>query len=76
MTVKDGVPVTVRAIDTVFASEPAVPVTVITAGPEAAEAPALKVRVLVPAALTGLNCAVTPDGSPDTVNATGELKPF
>jgi hypothetical protein len=75
-TANEGVPVTVRAISTVLMSEPAVPVTVTVAGPETAAAVAEKVTVLVPVALTGLTWAVTPAGRPDTVKATGELKPF
>jgi len=75
-TVKEGAPVTVRAIDTVFRSVPEVPVTVTVAGPEAADELAAKVKVLAPDAFAGLNWAVTPAGSPETVKATAELKPF
>ena len=74
--VKEGAPVTVREIGTVLISVPDVPVTVTVAGPEAADEPAAKVRVLVPEALTELNWAVTPAGSPETLKATAELKPF
>lgn len=75
-TVKEGVPVTVREIGAVLISVPDVPETMTVAGPEAADELAANVRVLVPEAVTALNWAVTPAGSPDTVKATGELKPL
>ena len=76
LTVKEGAPVTVREIETVLMSVPEVPVTMTVAGPETADELAAKVRVLVPEALTGLDWAVTPDGRPETLKATVELKPF
>ena len=62
-----GLTVSVKAV--VCVTDPAVPVTVIVAGPVAAAALAVSVRVVLQVAvqLAGLNEAVTPVGSPDTL---------
>jgi len=46
------------------------------AGPDAAEAPALSVRVLLPVVAVWLNEPVTPAGSPETLSETVPLKLF
>jgi hypothetical protein len=67
---------TVKPSVAVCVSDPDVPVTVTVALPVAAVLLALRVNVLDPVVLAGLNDAVTPDGSPDALNATLPLKPF
>ena len=60
----------------VFARPATEPVTVTRTVPVAAVLPALNVKVLVLAALVGLNAAVTPLGKPDADKLTLALKPF
>ena len=67
---------TVRFRAAVCVSVPEVPLIVTAADPVAAVALAFRVSVLDPVVLAGLNDAVTPDGSPDALNATLPLKPF
>ena len=67
---------TVRSSAAVCVRFPDVPVTVTVAVPVGAELLAAKVSVLVEVAGFGLNDAVIPLGSPDTVSMTGLLKPF
>lgn len=55
---------------------PEVPVTVRVAVPAVAEALAVRVRMLFPDVLAGLNDAVTPLGRPDTARFTLFEKPF
>ena len=55
---------------------PAVPVTVTVAAPNAAPALAAKFNTLAVAVLVGLNEAVTPLGSPDTLRLTVLLNPL
>lgn len=76
--VKFGSAVTVRAIVEVSTVEPLVPVTVTVAAPTVAVLVAVKVSVLPadPVTEAGLNTAVTPAGSPLTVNATALSKPL
>ena len=52
------------------------PVTVTVALPIAAEAPAVRVSVLVEVVLVGLNEAVTPLGSPEADMLTALVNPF
>src|SRR5580704_13712668 len=54
---------------------PDLPVTVRVALPRAAVAPAARVRVPAPLALSAPNVPVTPLGSPDTLRATVPEKP-
>jgi hypothetical protein len=68
--------VMVRTMVVVLVSAPETPVTVTVAVPVVAVLLALKVRELLPVVLDGLNAAVTPLGSPDTLRATLPLKPF
>jgi hypothetical protein len=68
--------VMVRTTVVVLVSAPESPVTVTVAVPAVAVLLAFKVRELLPVVLDGLNAAVTPLGSPDTVRATLPLKPF
>ena len=65
----NGCAFTVRVKAVVCVTEPAVPVTVIVAGPVAAVALAVSVNVVlhVGAQLVGLNDAVTPVGNPETL---------
>ena len=65
-----------RLIATVFVELPEVPVTVTAAVPVVATALAVKARVLLLEAGSGLNAAVTPVGSPDAERATLPAKPF
>ena len=55
---------------------PATPVTVTVVVPTAALAPAARLKVLVDDVLAGLNAAVTPAGSPETLRFTALLKPY
>ena len=55
---------------------PEVPVMVTVAGPVVAEVLAVKVNVLVPLVLVGLNEGVTPPGKPDADKLTLPAKPF
>jgi len=66
----------VRETGVVFVKPPDVPVTVTVTGPVVAVLLAVKVSVLVPAVLLGLNDAVTPLGRPDADKLTLLLKPF
>jgi hypothetical protein len=59
----------------VCVSEPDVPVTVTVAAPMVAELLAVRVRVLVPVVLAGLNNAVTPVGNPVAARLTLPVKP-
>ena len=56
---------------------PPVPVIVTFAGPPVAATPALNVKELAPAGVTGLalKVAVTPEGNPDKLKVTALLKP-
>jgi hypothetical protein len=65
-----------RVVDEVV--EPLVPVTVTVAAPTVAVFDAVKVSVLPeePVTVVGLNVAVTPEGSPLTLNVTTPLKPL
>ena len=67
---------TARPSVVVCVSKPDVPVIVTVALPVAAVLLALRVSVLDPVVLAGLNDAVTPDGSPEALSATLPLKPF
>jgi hypothetical protein len=67
---------TARLKVVVCVSDPDVPVIVTVALPVAAVLLALRVSVLDPVVLAGLNDAVTPEGSPDALNATLPLNPF
>ena len=67
---------TVRLMAAVLFKLPDVPVTVMAAGPGETELPALRVRVLAPVVLPGLNVAVTPAGRPEAVNITLPENPF
>ena len=73
MTVNEMVVVRVKA------GEVLVPVMVTVAGPKAADAEAVrvKVEVVVPGGVTevGTKAAVTPAGRPEADKATAELKP-
>ena len=53
---------------------PEVPVIVIVAGPTVAVVEAIRVRMLVPVVLLGLNDAVTPAGRPVAESATDPVK--
>jgi hypothetical protein len=66
----------VRLIAAVCVELPEVPATVTPAVPVVATALAVKVRVLLLEAGSGLNAAVTPLGSPDAERATLPAKPF
>jgi hypothetical protein len=74
-SVKLGGSVTVRLTVVVCVSEPDVPVMVTVAPPVVAELLAVKVRVLVPVVLAGLNNAVTPLGKPVAARLTLPVKP-
>ena len=52
------------------------PVTVKEVAPVAAVALTVRVRVLAVVAGSGVNCAVTPVGKPETEKLTPPLKPF
>jgi len=67
---------TVKAMVQVALRLPDLPVTVTVAAPAAAVALAAKVNVLAVDALAGLNDAVTPLGSPETVRLTAPLNPL
>lgn len=67
---------TVRVIPTVALRLPDLPVSVTVVVPKAALALAVKLNVLAVAVLAGLNNAVTPLGSPETVRLTALLNPF
>jgi len=67
---------TVREIVVAFVKLPEAPVMVTVAVPVVAVLPAVSVRVLVVAALVGLNEAVTPPGKPEADKPTLPLKPF
>ena len=54
--------------------EPDTPVTVIVAAAGGVAPVVVRVKVLSPVVLAGLNEAVTPAGSPDAVRVTGLLK--
>jgi hypothetical protein len=60
----------------VCVSEPDVPVIVTVAEPVVAELFAVRVRVLVPVVLAGLNSAVTPLGKPVAARLTLPVKPL
>src|SRR5215472_10887068 len=66
----------VRAIVTVLASAPDVPVTVTVTVPVVAVLLAVSVNVLAPVVVAGLNAAVTPLGRPEADKATLPLKPL
>jgi len=66
----------VRENVVLFVKLPDVPVTVTVTGPVVAVLLAVKVSVLVPAVLLGLNDAVTPLGRPDADKLTLLLKPL
>jgi hypothetical protein len=66
----------VREIVVLFVKLPDVPVTVTVTVPVVAVLLAVRVSVLVPAVLLGLNNAVTPLGRPDADKLTLLLKPF
>ena len=74
-SVKFGGSVTVRLRVAVCVSAPDVPVMVTDAGPVAAELLAVRVRVLVPVVLAGLNNALTPLGKPVAARFTLPVKP-
>jgi len=76
--VKFGSAVTFRVSVVDAVVEPLVPVTVTVAAPTVAVFEAVKVRVLPeePVTVVGLNVAVTPEGSPLTLNVTTPLKPL
>jgi hypothetical protein len=67
---------TVRLMAAVLCRAPDVPVIVMTDAPATAEADAVKVSVLVPAALGALKEAVTPVGKPEAASETAPVKPF
>ena len=67
---------TARATVVVCISAPEIPVMVTIAGPTVAQFAAVKVNILVPAGVAGLNDAVTPDGTPPTARLTAPLKPL
>lgn len=67
---------TVRSIVAVAVSEDEVPVIVSVADASEAVLAAVKVSVLLVVAVPGLNVAVTPVGSPETVSATVPSKLF
>ena len=67
---------TVSEMVAVWVSEPDTPVTVTVAVPWAAELLAVKVKVLVPVVLAGLNEAVTPLGNPEADRLTLPVKPL
>jgi hypothetical protein len=75
--VKFGSAVTFNVRVVVAVVEPLVPLIDTAAGPTVAVLDAVKVRVLPaePVTVAGLKLAVTPEGRPLTVNATGVLKP-
>jgi hypothetical protein len=75
-SVKSAAPFTVRAIVVVLVKRPEVPVMVTLTMPVVAVLLAVRVKVLVPVVLVGLNDAVTPFGSPDADKLTLLLKPF
>lgn len=74
--VNAGGPVTVSDSCAVLVRLPEVPVIVMADVDETAVLLAVSVRVLVVAAVAGLNDAVTPAGRPDAVRFTELLKPF
>jgi hypothetical protein len=68
--------VTVRLIVAVSGAKvPDVPVMVTVAGPAVAALLAVRVNVLAPVVLVGLNDAVTPLGRPEATKATLSAKP-
>ena len=71
-----AVELTVRAMVVVCVSEPEVPVTVTVAVPSVAVLLAVRVSVLVPVVLAGLNDAVTPVGNPEAARLTLLANPF
>ena len=73
---KFGAAVTVSASVAAALRVPDAPVIVMAAVPGSAEALAVRVKVLAPVALLGLNDAVTPLGRPEALSATLLLKPF
>ena len=73
---KSGCGETVKATVVVCISAPEVPVMVTAAGPMVAQFAAVKVSVLVPPAVMGLNDAVTPLGMLPTAKLTAPLKPL
>ena len=73
--VKLGGGLTVSAIVALFVKVPEVPAMVTVDVPAVAVLAALKVTVLLPAAIAP-KVAVTPAGRPDAANATVPLKPF
>ena len=75
-SVKLGGALMVSAIVALLLKLPDVPVMVTVELPFAAELLALRVSVLAPVVLAGLNEAVTPVGRPDAARATVPLKPF
>jgi hypothetical protein len=76
LTKKPAGGVTVRVIATVALRVPDLPVTVTAVVPIAALALAVKVSVLAVVALAGLNDAVTPLGSAETVRLTAPVNPY
>src|SRR5580704_17297333 len=63
-----------RAVVTVWKMPPDVPVMVMVEAASFEEALAVSVILLVPTVLAGLNEAVTPGGSPETLRLTLDLK--
>jgi hypothetical protein len=74
--VKLGEALTVRLTVVVCEIAPDTPVIVTVEVPAAAELLAVRVNVLVPVVLVGLNDAVTPLGNPDADRLTLPLNPF
>jgi hypothetical protein len=71
-----GAGFTVRDTVVVLVKLPEMPVIVIVAFPVVAVLLAVSVSMLVPEVLTGLNDAVTPEGTPEADSATLPLNPF
>ena len=71
-----GGPVTVTVTLAALLRLPEVPVMVMVAGPEGAEAATVSVSVLLVVADDGLNNAVTPVGRPEAARFTAPVKPF
>lgn len=75
-SVKFGGGFTVKESVVELVKLPAVPVIVTVAGPVVAELLAVRVNVLAPVVLAGLNAAVTPAGRPEAARLTLPLKLF
>src|SRR6266480_2628561 len=72
---KFGAALTVKLTVVVCVRLPLVPVIVMVDVPVAAELLAVRVRMLEPVVLVGLNAAVTPEGKPDADKLTLPEKP-